>query len=422
MNNTAEVCIEIDTDRWTQGLPAEFSSWPKIFQVPPYLRNLNEKAYEPKLISIGPYHYQKDHLKAMETQKGRFLKDLLRRTNQKSAQRFEEAMRGIVEKARCYYAESLVISDEEFLKMMVLDGCFILELFAKLIDESSNDSLLSMNRLCLNNILEDLILVENQLPFFVLWEFLGIASQDRRTWIEGIIESYKGVMPRLKNCHIYDERSINEVKHLLEILCTNWLSSLGSMPEGEQGERHVKWDFIRSATKLREAGIKFRRGNEHDLFDIKFENGTLYIPPLNFEDRIEPLYFNIIAYEQFHNNGSRKRLTEYVTVLDFLIDNEKDVGLLCQKEIMYHWFGTDEAAAKMFNRLGSELLINPDFFFYAKLFNNVNKHCHDPWNQRMASLRHNYFNTPWALISFFAAAFLLLLTVLQTTFAIFPRS
>ncbi|GKV45293.1 hypothetical protein SLEP1_g52398 [Rubroshorea leprosula] len=332
----------------------------------------------------------------METQKGRFLKDLLRRTNQKSAQRFEEAMRGIVEKARCYYAESLVISDQEFLKMMVLDGCFIVELFAKLSDESCNDSLQSMNRLCLNNILEDLILVENQLPFFVLWEFLGIASQDRRTWIEGIIVSYKGVMPKLKN--------------------------LGSMPEGKQGERHVKWDFIRSATKLREAGIKFRRGNEHDLFDIKFENGTLYIPPVNFEDRIELLYFNIIAYEQFDNSGSRKRLTEYVTVMDFLIDTEKDVELLCQKDIMYHWLGTDEAAAKMFNRLGSELLINSDFFFYAKLFNNVNKHCHEPWNRRMASLRHNYFNTPWALISFFAAAFLLLLTILQTTFAIFPRS
>ncbi|GKV22544.1 hypothetical protein SLEP1_g32406 [Rubroshorea leprosula] len=409
-------------DVWIRGLPAKFSSWPKIFQVPPYLRNLNEKAYEPKLISIGPYHRQKDHLKAMETHKGRFLKDLLQRTGQNSAQIYVEAMRGMMENARNYYEESLVISNEEFLKMMVLDGCFIVELFFKLIKKSFIHSILSSdNQICFK-ILTDLILVENQLPFFVLWKFLRIPCNNDHPGIGEIIELFGEVMPKLKPCQSYGETSINGVKHLLELLCTNWLSSVGSMTERELEKRDVNWDFIRSATKLREAGIKLRKGNEDNLFDIKFENGTLYIPPVNFEDRIELFYFNIIAYEQFDNSGSQKRLTEYVTVMDFLIDTEKDVELLCQKDIMYHWLGTDEAAAKMFNRLGSELLINSDFFFYAKLFNNVNKHCHEPWNRRMASLRHNYFNTPWALISFFAAAFLLLLTLLQTTFTIFPRS
>ncbi|GLT47285.1 hypothetical protein SLA2020_209920 [Shorea laevis] len=305
MNNTAEICIEIDIDRWTQGLPAEFSSWPKIFQVPPYFRNLNVKAYEPKLISVGPYHCQKDHLKAMETQKGRFLKDLLRRTNQNSAQRYEEAMRGMMENARNYYAESLVISNEDFFKMMVLDGCFIVELFSKLINKRSNDSILRMNVQICTNILEDLILVENQLPFFVLWEFLGITFQNQSTWIHQIIELFGYLMPEIKDCQIYDERSIRKVKHLLELLCTNWLSSVGSMPVREQGEGDVMRDSIGSATKLQEAGIKFRRGNEHNMFNIKFENGTLYIPPVTIQDHTELLYFNIIAYEQFDNSGSQ---------------------------------------------------------------------------------------------------------------------
>ncbi|GKV45287.1 hypothetical protein SLEP1_g52392 [Rubroshorea leprosula] len=194
------------------------------------------------------------------------------------------------------------------------------------------------------------------------------------------------------------------------------------MPAREQGERGVISCSTRSATKLREAGIKFRKGNEDNMFDIKFEKGTLYIPPVSIQDQTELLYFNIIAYEQFDSSGSRKRLTDYMCFLDFIIDNEKDVELLCQKEIMDHWLGTDEAAAKMFNRLGHELLIDTTNFFYAKLFKEVNDHCREPWNERMASLRHNYLNTPWALISIFAAAFLLLLTVLQTTFTIFPRS
>ncbi|GLT47287.1 hypothetical protein SLA2020_209940 [Shorea laevis] len=424
MNNTAQVCMDIDS--WIQDLPATFSSWPKIFQMPPYLRNLNEKAYEPKLVSIGPYHCQKDHLKAMEAHKGRFLKDLLRRTNQNSAQRYEEAMKGMMERARCYYAESLVVSYEEFFKMMVVDGCFIVELFFKLINERFNDSILNVDHQIRFHILADLTLVENQLPFFVLWEFLGIAFPDERTsYINSIINLFKEVMPGLKDCRSsYDERLIRDIKHLLQLLCSNWISSVGSMREAEcePGQNYAKWEFIRSATKLRGAGIKFSKGNKDNLFDIKFEKGTLYIPPVNFQPQTEALYFNIIAYEQFDDSGSRKYLTEYITVLDFLIDTEKDVELLCQTGIMCHWLGTNEAAARMFNRLGNKLQLNGRRFPYGELFNNINKYYKQPWHRPFAILRQKYLNNPWAYISFFAAAFLLLLTLLQTVFAIFPRS
>ncbi|GKV45289.1 hypothetical protein SLEP1_g52394 [Rubroshorea leprosula] len=414
MNNTIQVRI----DGWIQGLPAE-TSWPKIFQVPRYLRELNEEAYEPTIISIGPYHRQKDHLKAMETHKVRFLKDLLQRRNENSAQRYVEAMTDMKERARKCYSESLVISDEEFLETMVLDGCFIVELIHKIKEGScQQDSILNVSQI-FTNIVKDLILVENQLPFFVLWEFLGNAFEDRFRCIDVIIGFFEVMMPGLTVRLTYDENSIKKVKHLLDLLRTNWIPSDDTMHECKNVQ---EMKFIRSATELREAGIKFRRGKGRNLFDIKFENGTLYIPALNLEDHTERLYCNIVACEQFADDGSPEYLTKYITVMDCLIDTGKDVELLFHKGIMHHWLGTDEAAAKIFNRLGTEVIVDRSNFFYAKLFNDVNRHYYNPWNKRVASLRHNYFNTPWALISFLAASFLLLLTLLQTTFTVFPRS
>ncbi|GLT47280.1 hypothetical protein SLA2020_209880 [Shorea laevis] len=414
MNNT----IQIRIDGWIQGLPAE-TSWPKIFQVPHYLRKLNEEAYEPTIISIGPYHRQKDHLKAVETHKVRFLKDLLQRRNENSTQRYVEAMTGMMESARNCYSECLGISDEEFIEMMVIDGCFIVELIHKIKEGSwQQDSILNVSQI-FTNIVKDLILVENQLPFFVLWEFLGNALEDRFRCIDVIIGFFEVMMPGLTVHPNYDENSIKKVKHLLDLLRTNWIPSDDTKHEYTNVQ---EMKFIRSATELREAGIKFRRGKGRNLFDIKFENGTLYIPALNLEDHTERLYCNIVACEQFADDGSPKYLSEYITVMDCLIDTGNDVELLFHKGIMHHWLGTDEAAAKIFNRLGTEVIVDKSNFCYAKLFNDVNKHYYKPWNKRMAGLRHNYFNTPWALISFLAASFFLLFILLKTTFTIFPWS
>ncbi|GKV22564.1 hypothetical protein SLEP1_g32426 [Rubroshorea leprosula] len=310
--------VQIRVDSRIQGLPSEPSSWPRIFQVPHYLRTLNKEADEPRIISIGPYHHQKVHLKAMETHKVRFLKDILRRRDESSAERCVEAVTGMVNRARNCYSESLVISDEEFLEMMVLDGCFIVELIHKFDEGSWHDPILNVCQIY-TNILKDLRLVENPLPFFV---------------------------PYL-------------------------------MREYKKAPRNGGFSFVRSATELREAGIKFKKVQGGSLFDIKFENGTLKIPAVTIEDATEILYRNIISCEQFDD------------------------------------ISANEEVAEMFNRLGTEVIVNKKNFFYAKLFNGVNRHYHTPWNKRMASLRHNYFNTPWALVSFVAANFLLLLSLLQ---------
>ncbi|GKU99436.1 hypothetical protein SLEP1_g12289 [Rubroshorea leprosula] len=409
----------------------------KILRVPHQLFKVNEKAYEPYVISIGPYHRGKDHLKEMEGQKVQSLKWLLQRNTYQSVETYLSEIRNMEKEIRNCYSEPLDISKEEFVEMMVLDGCFIIQFFTKNLGDS-----FCYSGLIYSSILHDLVLVENQLPFFVLLKLLNIISSKfptvvfnmvgvtdpRSHFIRKVLKKFKKDMPGLTVDRTYNDDSIQEVEHLVHLLHSNWRPSKEATDEYDKQTKDWKWHFmIPSATELREAGIEFQvvetEGDnvKRSLFDIKFKNGKLEMPAVTIEDGTESLYRNLIACEQFDNSEPRY-LTEYVKLMDCLINSGKDVELLCKKEIIVNFLGDHETVAILFNRLGDHTNLSKKNFFYAQLFKDVHKHYKTPWNKRKANLRHNYFNTPWAFISFLAATLLLLLTVLQTSFTIFYPS
>uniref|UniRef100_A0A6N2LQG9 Uncharacterized protein n=1 Tax=Salix viminalis TaxID=40686 RepID=A0A6N2LQG9_SALVM len=54
-----------------------FSNNCSIYRVSKRLRELNEKAYTPQVVSIGPLHYGKEELKEMEEHKRLYLREFL---------------------------------------------------------------------------------------------------------------------------------------------------------------------------------------------------------------------------------------------------------------------------------------------------------------------------------------------------------
>lgn len=81
------------------------------------------------LVSLGPYHRGKRRLRQMDRHKWRSLHHILRRTN-KDVKIFLDSIGELEEKARsCYEGSIGDLSRNEFVEMMVLDGCFVLELF-----------------------------------------------------------------------------------------------------------------------------------------------------------------------------------------------------------------------------------------------------------------------------------------------------
>ncbi|KAK9282693.1 hypothetical protein L1049_010913 [Liquidambar formosana] len=148
-----------------------------IYKVHEGLRKGKPEAYEPVLVSIGPYHSQNPRLPAaMKQHKLRYLRSLLERLQVKSVNEYISLLQKLEVRARKCYLEPIdhLNSNDDFVEMMLLDGCFIIEYFYKIllyVDE--DDPILKVNgmraQICL-----DLILLENQLPYFVLSQLYDI--------------------------------------------------------------------------------------------------------------------------------------------------------------------------------------------------------------------------------------------------------
>ncbi|KAG9441348.1 hypothetical protein H6P81_017202 [Aristolochia fimbriata] len=144
---------------------------PTIIRVPTRIRRHDNAAYEPEIVSIGPYHRGKKNLLAMEKHKWQYLYDFLSRKGV-NLNEFLDDMQRKEQEARNCYSEDVSLSSTEFVEMIMLDGCFILELFLKCNESRlhrESDDPICDNRLGLDSVANDILLVENQLPLSILY-------------------------------------------------------------------------------------------------------------------------------------------------------------------------------------------------------------------------------------------------------------
>ncbi|XP_016647624.1 PREDICTED: UPF0481 protein At3g47200-like [Prunus mume] len=135
-----------------------------IYRVPERLRRVSEKAYTPQVVSIGPLHHGEEGLKAMEDHKKRYLQDYIRRT--KKQVKDQEA------KLRSCYAETIQVSSDEFVRIILVDAAFIIEVLLRYrVDELQDENDRIFNKpWMLQDVWPDMRFFENQLPFFILEE------------------------------------------------------------------------------------------------------------------------------------------------------------------------------------------------------------------------------------------------------------
>ncbi|MCI16797.1 hypothetical protein A2U01_0037941, partial [Trifolium medium] len=106
-----------------------------------------------------------------------------------------------------------------------------------------------------------------------------------------------------------------------------------------------------SVTELLEAGVRFKVNTESQcLLDLRFSGRVLEIPQLKVEDWTEILFRNMVALEQCHY-PYQSYITDYVAVLDFLINTGRDVDILVRKKILVNWLGDSDSVANLFNSL-----------------------------------------------------------------------
>ncbi|MCL7033778.1 hypothetical protein MKW94_020745 [Papaver nudicaule] len=392
-----------------------------IYRVHEKFRKQNESAYTPEMISIGPFHRGKKSLAPMEDQKLRYTKALLSRTMLTGQNKVKECvayLKEIEEVARKCYSEHINLSSDEFVEMMVIDGLFMIELLRKKADKTvkfePGDPFFSKT-LGLSSLVRDLLLLENQLPMIVLECLLnvpGLKGELKGVPINILVLRFFNPWIPLGKEVIESSFSSHKGKHILDLLSQAFCVLLPKV-----GNKKIdSGKPIRSVIELKNAGVKFVKSSTSGSFlDIRFKDGIMEIPPIDIEDQSDTLLRNFIAFEQCCD-GQITYMTSYAFFIDSLINSGQDVGVLCKQGIITNLLGDDEAVAVLFNKLCCEVTLAN--FYYSELCDQVNTYYNTRWHVWRATLKRDYFNSPWAILSFMAAVVLLVLTFLATLYAI----
>ncbi|KAF2285632.1 hypothetical protein GH714_006079 [Hevea brasiliensis] len=195
--------------------------------------------------------------------------------------------------------------ENDLSRNVTLDGCFIVEFIWKFNEGpfDKKDPIFGSDHI-LNALMLDLLLLENQLPFFILSELTGTAIPDRKLFVELILNTYKSFLPG-PEYDPRDEYTLEEmmsIKNLVGLIQDNWQPSRERVKAYLENRRKDEKRFTRCASELREAGIKFKCVKGCNLLDVKFENGTMEIPQIKISDNTERVLRNLIAYEQMSSS------------------------------------------------------------------------------------------------------------------------
>ncbi|RDX83785.1 UPF0481 protein, partial [Mucuna pruriens] len=429
-----------------------------IYKVPCNLREENKEAYNPRCISIGPIHLGKKELEPMQEHKLRYYHFFCTRvSNEQAMKNYKKKLNSKEQEIRQCYANKFDISNEKFVDMMLLDAVFIMELLltncprsnssnpTESVPDRLNNDLISKQSWLRRNITRDMILLENQIPFFVLQILYDDVVPVKNKKQDGFFnlafeyfalydtqmnfsdETKKQYLCCLSNTSKEPCNSTTRdtsPKHFTDLIRNSYL-----IPTHENkwvGTDHV----LRTATKLQESGLSFEKVEKRRLLDINFERKPILsfflcfgcfpcmkhckarfrIPQLKVNHTTECVFRNLIAFEQCHY-PDKPYICNYVSLIDSLIHTRLDVELLVEKEVIVHELGSDKEVATLVNGLSKHVVTNSTR--YGKIINDLNDHYMNDWNHTVAALRLVYFRDLWRASSTVVGIAVLVFTAFQ---------
>ncbi|XP_065626907.1 UPF0481 protein At3g47200-like [Quercus suber] len=303
-------------------------------------------SYTPKVVSIGPFHQGNRRLQTMEKKKVRCLNSFLERVGL-NLEDLVSTIKQLEGRTRGYYGEIIQLNSNDFVKMILLDVSFILEMFWKYAESAWSSDLSPWLHASL---MKDFILLENQIPFFIIEELFDLAFPFLPNSPSLIVLTFKFFVEF--NIQKFEPIPNMKIKHLTDLL------RIFQQPPPPRPQRERKDELIKhlySATQLHEAGVKFKVSSGNSLLELEFTNGVLEIPCIYLSGRTETVTRNIVAFEQCHF-FEEEYITDYYFILDFLINTTRDVDLLCDKKNIVNYLGDNSAAMSLVNNLNKEIV------------------------------------------------------------------
>ncbi|XP_071916972.1 UPF0481 protein At3g47200-like isoform X2 [Coffea arabica] len=393
--NSWVVEINDDVNRLSDITRDEEKAWQShsIYKLPACVTDLvsdrKESVYKPRAISFGPYHYGESNLRPMEAHKKRALLHFIKRSR-KPLEHYRRELSGVVKELKDAYdslEDKWQQDSEAFLKLMIRDGCFMLEVLRASSTDltkngyASNDPIFSKHGMTymLPYIKRDMLMLENQLPMLLLRKLHGVYKQDAETSGVSVDSSEKSIelseesvdMLILKfYSHSHSSAKLDKCLHILDAYRTILLwKDHDTQTQESTPHRKVENNNgdILSARELEESGIRIKKSQSTSLTDIQFDckwgilcnRGILKLPPICMDDVSETMYLNLIAFERFHA-GAGSQVTNYIYLMDKLVDNAKDVNILQSHEILHNALGSDKALAQLINSLSKDVVLDRD--------------------------------------------------------------
>ncbi|XP_059310327.1 UPF0481 protein At3g47200-like [Lycium ferocissimum] len=421
-------------DITTSGLQAT-SRRRQIPKVPLFMRIDNQKSddYDPKVVSLGPYHHGKPELNFVEDFKPKALQMFIDGSN-KNQDFFLEKILGEIDDFRNCYLEEFAnkYDDYEFAQMMLLDSCFILNDIEISTNPASKKKTIKHLGIAVYLMTRrDLYLLENQVPFPILKLLVELKNGgDQGSGYHEFEEKLKRYCSQM----FFDNQADNmlakmmekEPHHLLDVFrrvivsdeanvrqsrcCDLWRKNHHLLPKSA-----LLTNVFRSVMDLKSKGIHFRPSGIDSLKGVRFTSHYYYanlkLPCWYVSTYTKVFFMNMIAYEMCPNGPTHLTVVSYINFMKSLVISPNDVKELRQEKIIFNTLGSDEEVVQVYKGLktyGAE---------DQSIFKNVNWNIQEHYNSKgktwIAELIDKYFNSPWSLIALVVTAFVTFLIVVQ---------
>ncbi|GAA0175313.1 hypothetical protein LIER_28505 [Lithospermum erythrorhizon] len=203
-----------------------------IFNVPKTLLLSDPESYTPQQVPIGPYHYWRQEMYEMERYKLAAAKRM-----QKALEtcKFEDVVQDLTKyepRIRSCYHKYLTYNGETIAWMMAVDACFLLEflqiyyerqgkLLHRISSRMSHLVDIAGRKSAHNAILRDLVMLENQIPLFILRRMLEIkfASLEMAdSVIFSMLMGFAKAIAPFNKMEELSEKEAMESTHILDFL------------------------------------------------------------------------------------------------------------------------------------------------------------------------------------------------------------
>ncbi|KAK3015510.1 hypothetical protein RJ639_005392 [Escallonia herrerae] len=320
---------------------------------------------------------------------------------------------------RACYAASHGLSDDDdvkFAEMLIPDGCFLLELFYKCEKEEFGGDPIFSNVLLLLDIIHDLVLLENQIPLFVLEKLFECTLkriEGNPSSLTDLVLDFFKALNFFEYIQMKKKDTTTRDRHILGLLHSCYRPSFSLQ---EKTYIDQTWSFNRSATELDRVGVNFVACRpkktsltlvEEDVYlGVKFNTSCWFnwlcsmralseiptycvddstrsrrcccfswfcqlfgsrfeLPKLCIFGDTESFLTNLIAFEQCCPDIELRHNTSYAYLMDTLINTKEDVELLENAGVIENGLRSGEDASDLFNNLCKEVAL-VDFFFVSQ--------------------------------------------------------